>query len=96
MLKARWNIFLEMQENMNSVQVNKINWHVPSPLTPGGWPQVDSRADPQDSPLQICVFCMKGSLYSLSFKQNVFLYLETSLDWLKAPTQSQKLPGPCW
>lgn len=62
MLKVRWSIFLEMQENINSVQVNKINWHAAFPLTPGGWPQVDSWADPQDAPLQICVFCIKVSL----------------------------------
>lgn len=63
MLKAGWNIFLEMQENINSVQVNKINWHAPFPFTPGGWPQADSRANPQDAPLQICGFYMKVSLY---------------------------------
>lgn len=76
MLKARWSIFVEMKENIHSVQVNKINWHVPFPLTPGGWPQVDSRAEPQDAPPQICGFCVKVSLTSLSFEQNVFLYLE--------------------
>lgn len=48
-----------MQENINSVQVNKINWHVPFPLTPGGWPHVDSKADAQDAPLQSVFFCMK-------------------------------------
>lgn len=77
MLKARWSIFLEIQENIHSVQVNKINWHFPFSLTSGGWPQVDSRADPQDAPLQIWgFFVSKYPCTSLSFEENVFLYLE--------------------
>lgn len=76
MLKAGWSIFLEMQENINSVQVNKINWHVPFPLTPGGWPHVDSKADAQDAPLQSVFFVWKYTLTSLILEQNGLLYLE--------------------
>lgn len=75
MLKARWSI-LEMQENIHSVQVNKINWHVPFPLTPGGDHKWIAGQFLRMLPSRSVGFVSKYPCTSLSFEKNVFLYLE--------------------
>lgn len=75
MLKARWSI-LEMQENIHSVQVNKINWHVPFPLTPGGDHKWTAGQILRMLPSRSVGFVSKYPCTSLSFEKNVFLYLE--------------------